>query len=463
MEIDPALAERWENPSPTVWRFHLRQGVKFTDGTPFTADDVVFSFQRVRAPGSNMASVVATVKEVRKVDDHTVDFETNEPDPIFLQEITNWGMMSKAWAEKNNATRPADLTSREENFATRNAMGTGPFRLVSREPDRRTVLERNPGWWDRPQHNLERAELNIIANDATRVAALLSGEVDFVYTVPPQDVARIGNAPGVRIIQGPELRTVYLGFDQMRPELLKSDVKGRNPFQDVRVRRAFYQAIDINAIHRTVMRGQSRPTGLLYGPGVNGFREQDDVRYPYDPAAAKKLLEEAGYPNGFGVTMDCPNDRYVNDEAICTAVVNMLARVGLRITLNAQTRVRYFAEVNAPRYNTSFFMLGWTPTTVDAQNSLSSLAHTRTGALGLFNNGGYSNPTFDRLVDEIAVETNEDKRQEMISRASRILHDDVAYIPLHQQQIVWAARNNAQVVQTPDNYFQLRFVQVNPR
>jgi peptide/nickel transport system substrate-binding protein len=159
--------------------------------------------------------------------------------------------------------------------------------------------------------------------------------------------------------------------------------------------------------------------------------------------------------------MDCPNDRYVNDEAICTAVVNMLARIGMRVTLNAQTRARFFAEVNAPRYNTSFYLLGWTPTTVDALNSLSSLAHTRTGALGLFNNGGYSNPTFDRLVDEIAVETNEDKRQEMISRASRILHDDVAYIPLHQQQIVWAARNNAQVVQTPDNYFQLRFVRVN--
>jgi peptide/nickel transport system substrate-binding protein len=463
MEIEPALAESWENPSPTVWRFHLRQGVKFSDGTPFTADDVIFSVQRVRAPGSNLNSVLATVKEVRKVDDHTVDFETSAPNPIFLQEITNWAIMSKVWSEAHNATKPADITAREESFATRNAMGTGPFRLVSREPDRRTVLERNPGWWDKPTGNVERAELNIIANDATRVAALLSGEVDFLYTVPPQDVTRIGNAPGVRIIQGPELRTIYLGFDQMRPELLKSDVKGKNPFQDRRVRLAFYQAIDINAIHRTVMRGQSRPTGLLYGPGVNGFREQDDVRYPYDPAAAKKLLEEAGYPNGFGVTMDCPNDRYVNDEAICTAVVNMLARIGMRVTLNAQTRVRYFAEVNPPRYNTSFYMLGWTPATSDAHNSLMSLAYTRSGDRGVYNNGGYSNPRFDQLVDQIAVETNEDKRQEMISQASRMLHDDVAYIPLHQQQIVWAARNNVQVVQTADNYFQLRHVRVNPR
>lgn len=463
MGLEPALAERWEQPSPTVWRFHLRRNVNFSDGTPFTADDVVFSVERTRAPGSNMSSVLATVKQVSKVDDYTVDFETTVPNPIFLQEITNWAMMSRAWAEKNNAARPADLTTREENFATRNAMGTGPFVLVSREPDRRTVLARNPNWWDRPTHNVERAELNIIANDATRVAALLSGEVDFVYTVPPQDVQRIANAPGVRIIQGPELRTIYLGMDQMRPELLKSDVRGKNPFQDVRVRRAMAMAVDTTAIQRTVMRGQSRPTGLLYGPGVNGFREQDDVRYPYDPEQAKRLLGEAGYPNGFGVTLDCPNDRYVNDEAICTAVVNMLARIGVRVTLNAQTRVRFFAEVNAPRYNTSLYLLGWTPATSDAHNSLFSLAGSRNGSRGVFNNGGYSNAQLDTLIDQIGVETDAAKRQDMISRASRIIHDDAGYIPLHQQQIVWAARNGFEVVQTADNYFQLRHVRVPQR
>jgi peptide/nickel transport system substrate-binding protein len=462
MEIEPALAVRWEQPSPTVWRLHLRQGVKFSDGTPFTADDVVFSAQRVRAQGSNVGSVLASVSEVRKVDDHTVDFQTRQPNPIFLQEITSWAMMSRTWATTHDAVRPADLTSRQENFATRNAMGTGPFRLVSREPDRRTVLERNPGWWGTATGNIQRAELNIIANDATRVAALLSGEVDFVYTVPPQDVARIGAAPGVRIIQGPELRTIYLGFDQARPELLKSDVKGRNPFQDVRVRRAFAHAIDEAAIVRTVMRGQARMAGLMYGPGVNGFREQDEQRYAYDPELAKRLLAEAGYPNGFGVTMDCPNDRYVNDEAICTAVVNMLARAGVRVTLNAQTRLRFFAEINAPGYNTSFYLLGWTPGTGDAHNALSQLAHTRTGILGVFNNGGYSNPRFDEVTNQVAIETNPARRQELISQASRILHEDAGMIPLHQQQIVWAARANTEVVQTPDNYFQLRHVRMNP-
>ena len=458
MAVEAALAERWEMVSPTVWRFHLRRNVRFSDGSPFTADDVLFSVQRTRAPGSNMASVLASVKEVRKIDDFTVEFETTNPNPILLQEITNWGIMSRAWAERNNATRPADLTTREENFATRNAMGTGPFLLQSREPDRRTVMVPNPGWWDRPTHNITRAELNIVANDATRVAALLSNEVDFVYTVPPQDVARISATNGVRIIQGAELRTIYLGLDQMRPVLLKSDVTGRNPFQDVRVRRAMQLAIDTTAIQRSVMRGQSRPTNLMYGPGVNGFVEADDQRTAVDLPRARTLLTEAGFPNGFGVTLDCPNDRYVNDEGICTAVVAMLARINIRVTLNAQTRVRFFAEVNGPRYNTSFYLLGWTPATSDAHNALFSLAGTRDGSRGVFNNGGYSNPRLDTLIDRIAVETDTAARQRLITEASGIIREDVAYIPLHQQQVVWAVRQGWNVVQTADNYIQLRHV-----
>ncbi len=458
MAVEAALAERWEMVSPTVWRFHLRRNVRFSDGSPFTADDVLFSVQRTRAPGSNMASVLASVKEVRKIDDFTVEFETTNPNPILLQEITNWGIMSRAWAERNNATRPADLTTREENFATRNAMGTGPFLLQSREPDRRTVMVPNPGWWDRPTHNITRAELNIVSNDATRVAALLSNEVDFVYTVPPQDVARISATNGVRIIQGAELRTIYLGLDQMRPVLLKSDVTGRNPFQDVRVRRAMQLAIDTTAIQRSVMRGQSRPTNLMYGPGVNGFVEADDQRTAVDLPRARTLLTEAGFPNGFGVTLDCPNDRYVNDEGICTAVVAMLARINIRVTLNAQTRVRFFAEVNGPRYNTSFYLLGWTPATSDAHNALFSLAGTRDGSRGVFNNGGYSNPRLDTLIDRIAVETDTAARQRLITEASGIIREDVAYIPLHQQQVVWAVRQGWNVVQTADNYIQLRHV-----
>ena len=394
LRLEAALAERWEQADPLTWRFHLRRNVRFSDGTPFTADDVVYSIARGRGPGSNVAAYFAAVAEVRKVDDFTVDLVTRVPSPILPEELTSFGIMSKAWLERNNAPRVADLTSREENFATRNAMGTGPFVLVSREPDRRTVLAPNPLWWDTPTHNLTRVEFNVIANDATRVAALLSGEVDMVYTVPPQDMERIGRTPNLRVIQGPELRTIYLGMDQSRAELLKSDVRGRNPFQDVRVRRAIYQAIDIQAIVSRVMRGQARATGQIFGPGVNGFLEANDTRLPLDLDGARRLLAEAGYPNGFGVTLDCPNDRYVNDEAICTAVVAMLARINVRVTLAAQTRARFFAEVNAPRYNTSFYLLGWTPNTYDAHNALFNLAGTRDGVRGVFNNGGYSNPAF---------------------------------------------------------------------
>ncbi len=463
LKVEPALAQGWEQPSPTTWRFHLRPDVRFHDGTPFTADDVVFSIGRARAQGSNIQAYFATVKEVRKLDDLTVEVETLHPNPIFLEEITGFGIMSRRWAEANNATRSTDLTTREENFATRHANGTGPFVLVSREPDRRTVLRNNPDWWDRrPEHNLTRVEFNVIANDATRVAALVSGEVDMIYTVPPQDTDRLSRTAGLRVHQVPELRTIYLGMDQAREELLKSDVRGRNPFRDVRVRRAFDLAIDREAIRSRVMRGQSRPTGLMIGPGVNGWTAAADRVTRPDPEQARRLLAAAGYPQGFGVTMDCPNDRYVNDEAICTAVVAMLARIGVRVTLNAQTRARYFAEILGPRYHTSFFMLGWTPTTYDAHNALFNLMASRQGSRGIFNSGGYSNPRFDALVDRIAVETDRERRQALIDEAMRLHAEDVGHLPLHQQVVVWAARQSIELHQPADNYFPLRFVRVQP-
>jgi peptide/nickel transport system substrate-binding protein len=460
LRVEPALAARWENPSQTVWRFHLRPDVRFSDGSPLTADDVAFSIERARAQGSNIQAFFASVREVRVIDPRTIEVETLRPNPIFLEEITNFGIMSRAWATANNALRTADLTQRQENFATRNAMGTGPFRLELREADRRTILLPNPGWWDRPEHNLTRVEFNVIANDATRVAALLSGEVDMIYTVPPQDTDRLSRAPGIRIHQMAELRTIFFGFDQLREELLKSDVRGRNPFRDQRVRQAFDLAVDRDAIVRTVMRGQARPTGLMIGPGVNGFTEPQDLVTRPDLARARALLAEAGFPNGFGVTLDCPNDRYVNDEAVCTAVAAMLARIGIRVTVNAQTRARYFAEILGPAYNTSFYMLGWTPATYDAHNTLFNLMASRQGARGLFNVGGWSNPEFDALVDRIAVETAAPERQRMIEQAMRLHREQVGHLPMHQQTVVWAARQTVTLQQQADNVFPLRFVRV---
>ena len=224
LSLQRALAASWETTGPAVWRFHLRAGVKWQDGKPFTADDVIFSWQRISARNSAKRSQVATVKRATKIDELTVDFETDGADPILPDELTGMDIMSKAWCEEHDAVENV-VFGKGENYALRHAMGTGPFRLVSREPDRKTVVERNPLWWGTPEHNIERAEFNVIGNAATRVAALLSGEMDMIYSVPPQDTDRIAKTAGVRLIQGPELRTIYLALDQNRDELLFSSVK----------------------------------------------------------------------------------------------------------------------------------------------------------------------------------------------------------------------------------------------
>jgi peptide/nickel transport system substrate-binding protein len=463
LKLEGALAQKWSNPSPTVWRFELRPNVKWHDGSAFTADDVVFTLTRANSQGSNMRGHFASFKEVRKVNDLTVEVETKYPDPVYADKLAQIAIMCKAWSEKNNSTQAADLTKREENFATRNAMGTGPFMLKSREPDVKTVLVKNPNWWDKPEHNVDEVIFSVISNDATRVAALISGQVDMLYTVPPQDVNRIGQTQGLKIVQGPELRVVFLGFDQWRDELLESNIKGKNPFKDVRVRKAFYHAIDVEAIKTRVMRGQSTPVALMVAPGVNGHIASQNVRLKYDPDTAKKMLTEAGYGSGFEVGMDCPNDRYVNDEQICQAVVAMLARIGVKVNLNAQTRARYFAKILGPAYNTSFYMLGWTPgATYDVHNVFEQIMQTRDPQRrkGEFNVGNWQNPRFVELADKIEQETDKEKRDAMIAEAHKIHTSDVGHIPLHQQAIVWAVRSNIELVQPADNFFPLRYVRV---
>ena len=461
LELEPGLAVSWETTDPNVWRFHLRPGVKWQDGTAFTADDAVFSFQRIRGKNSAKRSQVATIKEARKIDDLTVDFETNGADPILPSEITEMDIMSKKWCEDHDVVENVVL-GKGENYSLTHTMGTGPYQLVSREPDRKTVLERNPNWWGKPEGNVDHAEFDIISNAATRVAALLSGEMDMIYSVPPQDLDHIAASQGVRVIQGPELRTVYLAMDQLRPELLFSSVKGKNPLKDVRVRRAFALAIDEDAIAKRVMRGQAHPTWLMYGPGVNGYDPALDKRPALDVAKAKSLLAEAGYPDGFQIQLDCPNDRYVQDEQICTAISAMLAKIGIRVDVYARTKVKYFADVTYPNYKLSFSLNGWTPVTYDAHNVYYTLLSTRdtTTGRGQGNFGGYSNPKLDELTEEMAHELNKDKRQALIDDAAKIVQEDVATIPLHQQVIVWAARNNIELTQPADNAFYLRWVTV---
>jgi peptide/nickel transport system substrate-binding protein len=251
-------------------------------------------------------------------------------------------------------------------------------------------------------------------------------------------------------------------MDQMHDQLPESNVKGKNPFKDVRVREAFYRAIDENAIAAKVMRGQAAPTAEMVAPGINGFDKSLNERPAYDPARSKKLLAEAGYPDGFETGMDCPNDRYVNDEQICQAVVGMLAKVGIKVDLLAQTRLKFFGKIGSPNYASSFYMLGWTPSTYDAHNMLASLVGTRTPGAGIGDNndGGISNAQIDADIQKIQVETDPKKRQALISDAFTIIKDQYLYIPLHQQVVVWAARSNVETPQLADNFFPLRFVTV---
>lgn len=462
LSVAPLLATSWKQTSPTVWRFELRKNVQFHDGTPFTADDVLFSFARAAGDGSDLKSNTTDIKEVRKVNDHVVEIETKGPFPILPDVITTLMVMSKKWCEENKATVPVDRRKGIENTASFKANGTGPYRVRERQPNVRTVFVRNGTYWGKIEGNAQEVIFTPIANPATRVAALVSGEVDVMEPVPVQDIARINASPTARVIAGPELRTIFLGMDQKRDELLYSSVKGKNPFKDKKVRQAFYQAIDIVGIQRTVMRGASRPTALMVGPGITGWNAEQDKRLPYDAEAAKKLLAEAGYPNGFEVTMNCPNDRYVNDGQICQSVAANLARIGVKINLAAETKGTYFPKIL--RRDTSFYLLGWTPSTYDSHNALTALMacpDDKTGA-GQFNLGAYCNPKVDELTKKIQSETDKPKRDAMIKEAFAMHTDDIGHLPLHQQTLAWGVSKKVELTQMADNYMPFKWMSIKP-
>ena len=456
LSLTPMLATSWKQTSPTVWRFELRKGVQFHDGTPFTADDVVFSLARTQVEGSDMKSYTNDFKEVRKIDSHTVEIETKTPFPILPDVLSLVYIMSKKWCETNQATVPVDRRKGVENTASFKANGTGPFRVRERQPNVRTVFTRNGSYWGKIEGNVTEVVFTPIGNDATRVAALLSGEVDVMEPVPVQDIDRVNSSANTRAITGPELRTIFLGMDQKRDELLYSNVKGKNPFKDKRVRQAFYQAIDIEGIKKTVMRGASNPSAQLVGPGINGF-QPEMKRLPYDVEAAKKLMAEAGYPNGFEVSMNCPNDRYVNDGRICQTVAANLSRINVKINLQAETKGTYFPKVL--RRDTSFYMLGWTPATYDAHNAMNAIMRcVDDKGAGQFNLGAYCNPKVDELTLKVQAETDKNKRNAYIKEAFDLHAADVGHIPLHQQALAWGVNKKVKLVQLADNFMYFKWI-----
>jgi peptide/nickel transport system substrate-binding protein len=458
--IENQLATGYKQLSPTQVRITLRKAVKFHDGAAFDADDAVFSLTRAMDKTSNYGVYTQGIEQVVKVDDFTIDILTKGPNPVLIRQLTELRMMDRDWAEKNKSTSPKDIKTKDENFAHRNANGTGPFMLKSWDQDVKMVLVRNPNWWGKMDGNVTEIVYTPIKAEATRVAALLSGEVDMVLDPSPADLARLRSSGALKVLDGAENRTIFFGMDQYRDELPGSNVKGKNPLKDVRVRRALYQAIDIQAIAKTTMRGLAQPTGSLIAPQVNGWTKKTDARYPQDVEAAKTLLAEAGYPGGFEVDFACPNNRYINDEEICQAVSAMWAKIGVRAKLRTLPLVTYFPMIQ--RYEASIYMLGWGVPTFDALYSLQSLVRS-VGAQGdgNYNVGRYSNPQMDALIERIKKEVDQKARNDLIEKALQLSHDDVSHIPLHNQVIPWAMKSSISAVHRADNRIDMRLVKVN--
>lgn len=438
-EVEPALAAKWTFVTPTQVRFDLRKGVKFHDGTPFTADDVVFSLQRIKHPSSNMIIYASGIKEVKKIDDHTVDLVLEGPNPVLARNLTYVRILSKAWAARNRSENPQDFKAKEDTYASRNAMGTGPFKIVSWTPDQKISMVANKDWWDKPKGNISEVTYLPIKSDATRVAALLSGDLDLLTDLPPQDVAKLKADPRLKVIDGPENRTIFFALDIGSDELKGSNVKGKNPLKDKRVREAMSLAIDREAIKRSLMRGLSIPAGIMVAPVAYGWsQELDQVAKP-DLARAKQLMAEAGYPDGFETPLACPNDRYVNDEEICQAVVSMWARVGIKAKLSTQPMTQHSAAMQ--RYELPLYMYGWGVTTFDAQYTLQDIVHTKTGgADGKGNYSRVSDAKVDALVQQMKVETDVPKRLALMQEALKRTRDEYLFIPIHHQVRPWAMK-----------------------
>jgi len=459
----PALATDW-GPSaddPNVWVFNLRQGVTFHDGAAFDSEDVKFSLDRAMTPDSDYKELLASVVEVRAPSAYVVEIVTDGPNPIMPNNLTNLFMMDKTWAEANNAAKVQDYEGGEDTFAAKNANGTGPYKLISREPDVRTILEIYGDYWGIDEFPMEitRIEYTPIQNAATRVAALLSGEVDFVQDVPVQDLERVASTDGLEVRTAPQNRVIFFGMNMGDADLANDNVEGKNPLADLRVRRAMSMAINRDAIKQVVMRDQSQPAGVISPPFVNGWTAELDAASSTDIDGAKALMMEAGYGDGFSIQLDCPNDRYINDEAICQASVGMLAQIGVTVNLDAKPKAQHFPLIN--NLETDFYMLGWGVPTYDSEYIFNFLAHTKGEKYGSWNGTRYSNPDLDAQIVALASETDLDKRNGMIADIWSVVQEEQLYIPIHHQVLNWGMSDKIDTIVAPDDTAKFKYFTLN--
>jgi len=462
-QFQAALATDWAPSAddPNVWVFNLRQGVKYHDGADFTAEDVVFSINRAKSENSDMKELLTSIVEVRAAGDHVVEIVTDGPNPILPSNLTNLFMMDSGWAEANGAVDVQDVEGGETTFASTNTNGTGPYVLVSREPDVRTVLTQNEDYWGQGMFPLEVTEIiyTPIQNAATRVAALLSGEVDFIQDVPVQDLDRVANTNGLTVKTAPQNRVIFFGMNQGAADLKNDNVDGANPLADVRVRRAINMAINRDAIKTVIMRGQSQPAGMIAPPFVNGWTAEMDASSMTDIEAAKALMAEAGYTDGFSIQLDCPNDRYINDEGICQASVGMLAQIGITVNLDAKPKAQHFPLITNDQ--TDFYMLGWGVPTYDSEYIFNFLVHTRGSERGSWNGTGYSNADADALIQSLASETDLDKRNADIQKIWDYVQEDQLYIPIHHQVLNWGMSDAVGIDVSPEDDPKMKFFTMN--
>ena len=455
----PTLATDWapSADNPNVWVFNLRQGVKFHDGADFTAEDVVFSFERAKQPNSDMKELIGSITAVRAIDDHTVEIETDGPNPILPSNLTNLFMMDKGWTEANNTVNVQDFEGGEITYATTNVNGTGAYKLVSREPDVKTVMARNEEYWGRKDFPMEVSEIvyTPIQNAATRVAALLSGEVNFLQDMPVQDLARVDGTDGLVVKQAPQNRVIFFGMNQGADDLEADNVEGKNPLADVRVRKAMSMAINRDAIRQVVMRGQSQPAGMIAPPFVNGWTAAMDGESSTDLEGAKALMAEAGYGDGFSIRLDCPNDRYINDEPICQAAVGMLGQIGITVNLDAIPKAQHFPKITDSK--TDFYMLGWGVPTYDSEYIFNFLVHGRESDIGTWNGTGYNNADLNAKIKSLASNTDLDARNADIASIWRVVQDEQLYIPIHHQVLNWGMSDGVGIEVDPEDQPRVKY------
>lgn len=423
----PALAESWKVVNDTTWEFKLRQGVKFHNGNAFNADDVVWSFTRCKTgEKSGFKGSISAIKAIEKVDDFTIRVITNKPFPILLQKLSYLRIMDKEFASQ--------LTDEELGLKP---VGTGPYKLVKWSRGQSLILEANPDYFlGKPA--IDKVELKPLTNDSARVAAMLSNAVHLINRVPVRDVKRIKSNPRIQFYMRPGLRLIYLQMDQKRDKSPYVTGVEKNPFKDVRVRRAFYYGINEAAIVKHIMGGYAEPAGQFYPAAVNGHNP--DIKRPaYDPEKAKALLKEAGYENGFTVVLDSPNDRYINDEKIAQAVASSLAKIGITVKVNAIPKATFFPKANDA--DSSFNLIGWACSDGDGSNFLDGCVHSydKDKGYGRYNGGRYMNAQVDKLIEDSDGVLDKDARLKFLEQAMQIaLVEDMNIIPLHYQVDLYA-------------------------